>query len=206
MDPKALSDFILEYGFVSKRDLDAAVEEARNNPNKNIGQILVSAGKITEEDLNFIKGHALGIPVVDLKGEKIDLSILSKIPEPIARKHNVIAYKQSDRGLEVAMLDTEDLVAVDFIKKKLDIKILPRLTDKDSIKYALLQYQKSLKAEFGEIISKEAMELKVSPDVSTDVEGDLKKMAQELPVVRMVDTLLNHAIIQKASDIHIEPY
>ena len=205
MDPKILNDFILEYSFVSRKDLETAVDEVREHPEKNVGQVLIDGGKLTEEDLNFIKGHALGIPVVDLKGEKIDLSVLSLIPEPIARRHNIVAYRKDENTLDVAMLDVDDLVAIEFVKKKVGLKILPRITDKGSIRHALLLYQKSLKAEFGDIISKEASAISFVGD-GVEADTDLKKMAEELPIVRMVDTLLNHAILQKASDIHIEPY
>ncbi|PIR47067.1 MAG: hypothetical protein COV07_00930 [Candidatus Vogelbacteria bacterium CG10_big_fil_rev_8_21_14_0_10_45_14] len=88
------------------------------------------------------------------------------------------------------------------------MKILPRLTDGESMKTALLSYQKSLKAEFGDIIQKEANSLKAITEKTGDeeiTEDDLKKLAEDIPVVRIVDTLLKHAIIQDASDIHIEP-
>ena len=105
------------------------------------------------------------------------------------------------------MLDTADLPAIDFVKKKVGLKILPRLTDTESMKEALRQYQKTLKDEFGDIITKESSALKiVSEEAGAEAsESDLKKMAEDLPVVRIVDTLLRHAIIQGASDIHIEP-
>jgi type IV pilus assembly protein PilB len=108
------------------------------------------------------------------------------------------------------MLDTEDLAAIDFVKKKVGLKILPRLTDEASMRHALLQYQKSLKAEFGDIIQKEAtkaLNIKTITDRSESgtSEKDLKKMAEDLPVVKIVETLLKHAILQNASDIHIEP-
>ncbi len=206
MDPKILSDFILEYGYLSRKDMEKALEELKKYPNKNLTQILTETGKITEEDLGFIKGHVMGIPTVNLKDEKIDPLVLAEIPEPLARKHNIVAYKKSDKGLEVAMLDTDDLIAIEFIKKKAGVRILPRLTDKESIRSALLQYQKSLKAEFGDIISREVNNVVVTEISGDDPADSLKKMAEELPIVHIVDTLLNHAIIQKASDIHIEPF
>jgi type IV pilus assembly protein PilB len=78
------------------------------------------------------------------------------------------------------------------------------------VKSCLLQYQKSLKAEFGDIIQKETESLKAvsmqeGGETAPESEGDLKKMAEDLPVVRIVDTLLKHAILQNVSDIHIEP-
>lgn len=207
IEEKQLKDFILDSGLVSKSDLVAAEKQSKEN-GQDIGEILVSQGAVNENDFRRIQSSILGIPFIDLKGEHLDFDVLSLIPEPIARNHNVIAFRRNKDSLEVAMLDTEDLPAIDFIKKKVGLKILPRLTDNESIKSALLQYQKSLKAEFGDLIQKEVGSIKTineggeGDDAS---ESDLKKLAEDLPVVRIVDTLLKHAIIQGASDIHVEP-
>ena len=209
-EPKILKDFILDSGLVSKTELDVAEIEA-GKKGEDLGEYLISCGKITEADYNLIKGHILGIPVVSLKDQKIDFSVLSAIPEPIARKHNIVAFKRNDKELEVAMIDPNDLRAIEFIKKRVNLKILPRLTDKESIRSALLNYQKSLKAEFGDIITQETKAIGVSygendQSSAEQNEGDLKKLAEDLPVVRIVDSLLSHAYTQQASDIHIEPF
>ena len=207
VDEEEFESFIIDSGLVSKKEMELARSEANKN-NTSTGKILVSRGVITEDDLRKTHAYILGIPFVDLKNQKLDFAILSLIPEPIARNHNVVAFKKTEGSLEVAMLNTEDLTAIDFIKKKVGLKILPRLTDNESMKWALLSYQKTLKAEFGDIIQKEANSLKVLGDKKDDGktdEIDLKKIATDMPVVRIVDTLLKHAIIQDASDIHIEP-
>lgn len=204
---KQLKDFILDSGFVSKSDFSTAEKEAAET-GVNVGLALVHQGKITEGDLRKIQAYILGIPFVDLKGQKIEFEVLSLIPEPIARNHNIVAFKKTSETLEVAMLDTDDLPAIDFIKKKVGLRIVPRLTDNDSIKKTLLQYQKSLKAEFGDLIKKETSTLKALSEelgANAQSESDLKKLAEDLPVVRIVETLLKHAILQGASDIHIEP-
>lgn len=198
--------FVLDSGLVSKKDVDAA-EKVVKEEKRTLADALVSGGFISEDDLRRVESYVLGVPFVSLKDAKVPFEILSLIPEPVARTHNIIAFKKTDDSLEVAMLDTADLPAIDFVKKKVGLKILPRLTDTESMKKALLQYQKTLKDEFGDLIVKEASALKVIADESGDEtsEADLKKMAEDLPVVRIVDTLLRHAIIQNASDIHIEP-
>jgi type IV pilus assembly protein PilB len=201
-----LYKFILDSGLVSKTDLEAAKTESEAQ-NKRLGDILVTAGKINTDNLRRMQAYVLGIPFVDLKGKKLPFETLSLIPEPIARNHNIVAFKKTETSLEVAMLDVNDLSAIDFIKKKVNLKILPRLTDSNSIKEALVQYQKSLKAEFGDIIQKETASLKMISEGKGDAstEADLKKIAEDLPVIRIVDTLIKHAVLQNASDIHIEP-
>ena len=201
-----LKRFVLDSGLVTRKDIDAA-EKLATEEERTLSESLVSSGAMSEDDLRRVESYVLGVPFVSLKNLKIPFDVLSLIPEPIARNHNIIAYKKADDVLEVAMLDTADLPAIDFVKKKVGLKILPRLTDTESMKGALLLYQKTLKDEFGDLIAKESSALKVITDESGEnvSEEDLKKMAEDLPVVRIVDTLLRHAIIQGASDIHIEP-
>ncbi len=206
IEDSQLNKFILDSNLVSKADLDVAIKEAEKKGVKT-GEILVNSGKITEDNLRRMQAYVLGIPFVNLKDRKIPFDTLSMIPEPVARSRNIIAYKKTTDALEVAMLEVNDLSAIDFIKKKVNLKILPRLTDTESIKDAIVQYQRSLKVEFGDLIQKETESLRTIAEANGNPtsEKDLKKIAEDLPVVRIVDTLLKHAIIQNASDIHIEP-
>jgi type IV pilus assembly protein PilB len=203
---KQLREFIADSGLISKPEFDSFAVEADKN-GTSISSFLLNANKISEDDLRKVQAYILGVPFVDLKDQKVSFEVLSIVPEPIARNHNIIAYRKTNDNLEVAMLDTDDLAAIDFIQKKTGLRILPRLTDTLSLKTMLLQYQKTLKAEFGDIIKKEALSIKSIPDANSQEmsASDLKKMAEDFPVVRIVDTLLKHAIIQNASDIHIEP-
>ncbi len=200
-----LKEFITDSGLVAKKEIDAAAEEAKKR-GQSVGNLLVARGSLTEDALRRIQAYVLGIPFVNLKDHRIPVEILALIPEPIARTHNIIAFKKEGNELEVAMLDVDDLASIEAMRKKTGLKILPRLTDTESIKHALLEYQKSLKDEFGDIISTETEKIRVVAENDKDLSSDdLKKMAEDLPIVRIVDTLLRHAIVQSASDVHIEP-
>ena len=206
VETKKLKLFLLDSGLITSKDITEAERNVKKT-GEDLGDALVSGGKISEDDLRRLEAYILGIPFVGLEKEKIDFAVLSLIPEPIARNHNIVAYRKNKDELEVAMLDPEDLGTIDFIKKKASLKILPRLTNSKSIKSALSQYQESLQAEFSDIVKKEAESLKVviSGEGEEGGEVDLKKLAEDIPIVRIVDTLLKHAILQRASDIHIEP-
>ncbi len=191
-------------------DIERMAEEAEKAKG-DLGELLIKAGKISEDDLRRLEAYILGIPFVNLENEQLDFKILSLVPEPIARSYNIIAFRKTGNELEVAMLDPQNLETIDFIKKRSNLKILPRLTTKKSIQNSLKQYHRSLKAEFGDIIKKDTDAMQVVA-VAADLEKaaevnpeELKKMAEDLPIVRIVDTLLRHAILQRASDIHIEP-
>jgi type IV pilus assembly protein PilB len=205
IEENKLKEFIIDSGLVSRSDIIYAEEKALAEGG-NFADILVAEGKITADDLTRMQAYVLGIPFVDLRGQKIDPEVLNLIPEPIARNHNIVAFRRNKEGVEVAMIDTNDLNAIDFVKKKIGQKILPRLTNREGIKTALVQYQKSLKAEFGDIIQKESAKIKtVKEGDDSKVAEELTKIAEDLPVVKIVDTLIKHAIIQNASDIHVEP-
>ncbi|MEK7642335.1 MAG: GspE/PulE family protein [Patescibacteria group bacterium] len=208
VEDSQIKDFIIDAGLASRLEVEDAEKEAKQKK-KPLGETLVSKGKFSDDDLRRMQAYILGIPFVNLKGQKLNHEVLTLIPEPIARKHNIIAFEKRDDSLEVAMLDTDDLQAINSIKKKVGGKILARLTDSESMRYALIQYQKNLQDEFGDLIKTDSAEIKTitekMPGEEATSESDLKKLAEELPVVRIVDTLLKHAIIQNASDIHIEP-
>lgn len=201
-----IKEFALDSGMVSHAaysDAEREAEKQKTTPE----DVLVRKGLVSEDDMRRMQAYVLGVPFISLAKEKILYDVLALIPEPIARTHNVVAYKRTDRELEVAMLDVEDLQSIEFIKKKAGLKILPRLTDAESIKHVLLQYQKTLRDEFGDLIKRESASIEAIPLDGDEgaSEADLKKLAEDVPVVRVVNALLKHAIIQNASDIHIEP-
>ncbi len=205
VEPQQLKAFMMDAGLISEEKFKECERKAQEK-GVRIEEILISEGIIKEDELRRLEAYILGIPFVNLEKEKIDPEILKIIPEPIARAHNIIAYRKRGKILEVAMLDPEDLRTIEFIKKTTLYKILPRLTTPQSIKSALRQYQKTLEAEFGELIKKEVGEIKaIREEEKVKEKEELEKMAQELPIIKIVDTLIKHAILQRASDIHIEP-
>jgi len=205
IEPGQLKAFLLDADLVTEAQFEKAFKKAKEKKQK-IGDALVSEGLITQEELIKLEAYILGIPFVNLEKERVSPEVLRVIPEPIARSHNIVAFRKKGNDLEVAMLDPEDLRTIEFIKKTTPLKILPRLTTPDSIKNVLRQYQKTLEAEFGEIIRREAGVIKpIKEEEIVEEKEELEKVAKELPVIRIVDTLMKHAILQRASDIHIEP-
>jgi type IV pilus assembly protein PilB len=199
IENKQLEEFIIDSNILDKKVVEKNLEEATKN-NRRLGDLLLEKKLIDEIELRKLYSYILGIPFVNLEKESIASDILQIIPEPIAKKYGIIAFEKDGKSLRVAMKNPEDLQTIDFIRKKTGLKIVPCLTSDESIKAVLMQYEKSLKAEFGDIINKN------SDDVASgENEEDLAKIAEDLPIIRIVDTLIKHAILQSASDIHIEP-
>ena len=133
------------------------------------------------DELRRAAAHVLGVPFVMLSRDDVALEALTLIPEPIARIHSVVAYKTRDGAVEVAVLDTDALEHIEFLRTERGFRILPRLTSERSIKQALVVYHKHLKEKFGEKIKG-----------ANDPE-------------RALEALLAHALLHRASEAHFEP-
>jgi len=207
---------MLDANLVSSQQFDDCAREAAQK-NKRVDDVLVEKKLIDQEQLLKLKAYILGIPFVNLEKEIIPFDILTLVPEPIARANNIVAFRKTAETLEVAMLDPEDLRVIESIKKTTGLTVLPRLTNQQGMKNAIAQYQRTLAAEVSDLVGipkdavqdKESAALRITDDdsgkESSGSGNELKKAAQELPVIRIVDTLIKHAILERASDIHIEP-
>ncbi len=100
VDDTKMLDLIRDSNLVSKADLDDALKKSKESGTQ-VGQILVSAGKLTEKDFRNMEALVLGIPFISLKDEKIEFTVLSLIPEPIARKNNIVRFI---RGFFILMM------------------------------------------------------------------------------------------------------
>ncbi len=194
LDTRQLKNFIIDSGLVSRAVLDR-IEKEGEEKNRYVGDILVSEGFLSEDDMRRAEAYVLGISFVDLKDTEIDFDVLSCISEPVARTQHIVSYRKTSTTLEVAMLNIN---ALQFITVSTHT-ILPRLTSKESLRSALLQYQKKLKIKFGDIIKREVGVINNEQLIIN------KKLTEDASMIKIVETIIEHALIQGASDIHIEP-
>ncbi|MDB5194223.1 MAG: Type pilus assembly protein PilB [Parcubacteria group bacterium] len=200
-----LIEFLVDTGLASKKALLLAREEA-GRASLGLERVVLMQGLLTENDLRKAKSYILGVPFVDLRGERFDLSALSLIPEPVSREHNAVAYKRIGNTIEVAFLDLETLPEIKFVENLHHVAITPRLTDPESLKYALVSYQNGMKAEFGDVIQRESRGLsELKKNIDAHSEAELRALADEGRTARVLGSLLSHALLSRATNIHIEP-
>jgi len=211
VDDKDLKIFLNDLGLVSKKDLESAFIESKKDE-KSFGDVLVEKKLVSPEEMEKLQAYVLGIPFVDLTKMEIDPEVLHIISEPVSRQYGAIAFEKNDLQLRVAMLEPNDLQFIDFISKKTGLNVIPCITNKKGIEKGLKLFQKSLEAEFGEMVGvadatclDDGEKIIIKKDKSEAGDVDLEKAAEDMPVIKIVDTLLKHAIIEGASDIHIEP-
>lgn len=198
LDKLHIEKILVEAGVMSQAEINKYQKEAEEKKMGLLEFLLVD--KIIDENKVFekIAKDKYKIPFIDLSNETIRKDILQLIPEPIAQFHYIVAFGKTSSKLKVATLDPTDLQTIAFIEKKVGLPLEIYYTTPSSLENVLKQYHKSLKAEFEKITKK-----KVNEDIGESEK--LKELAEDLPIIRVVDTLLEYAIFEGASDIHIEP-
>ncbi|NIA18307.1 MAG: hypothetical protein GWO79_00265 [Actinobacteria bacterium] len=202
---RQIKSILKKASILSDKDFEELNKEAAKHK-KDIESYLIEKKIITQLALYEEAAKYFNVPFVNLKEKTIRKDILLSIPEPIAIAHNLIAFDADDKEIKIAALDPGDLEIFEFLKKKTGLKQTIFLTTPDNIKEGIKQYHKTLKAEFNSL-TKNASAVSAEKDGTAGPidEKGLKKLAEDLPVVRIVNTLLEYAIFEGASDIHIEP-
>lgn len=158
---------------------------------------------VTEDKLLLAKARAMNIPFITLAGKGISPEILNYIPEPIARKYKLIPF-DIDRvsgKLQVAMIDPINLPLIEFLEQKSSKRIFPFLAKEEDILGRIEEgYSHGLSVEVSEAIKETT-----AGTVRTIQAEDIGKIIKEAPIAKIVSTILEYAIRNKASDIHIEP-
>ncbi|MEK7167354.1 MAG: GspE/PulE family protein [Patescibacteria group bacterium] len=184
---------IIEKEKIISEDKMLEIEKEIKGKSIILEEYCISKGIINEDSFYEKAAPYFNVSFVDLKKQIIPYDILNLISEPIAQTYKVISFKKDKEELKIATLDPQNLQIFEFIKKRIDLPIKIYLTTPSGFKKTLRQYHIGLKAELTKIATKE----------ESDIE--LQKIGSDLPIIRIVDTLIEYAIFQNASDIHIEP-
>lgn len=197
---RLLQHILVDSKTFTQGDIDKYLAAAQKK-NQHLEDYLLGDRLISEDNLYETAATYYQVPFVNnIKHQMIRQDVLFLVPEPLAQHYQIIAYDaEGDKSLKVVTTDPENLQAFEFLKKKTGRDIVVSLTTPGTLKDLLKQYHKSLQAEFKTLTKPEK-----TGDEETDSKG-LKELAEDLPVIRIVDTLLEYAIFEGASDIHIEP-
>ncbi len=203
LNNELLKKILRETGTFDAKGLAQLLNEAKaRDPKMALETFLLKEKKMPEEMLYRIAAQYYKLPFINLRDLPIRQDILFLIPEPIAVSHNIVAFERTGDELRVATLDPTDLQTFEFIKRKTNSRIKVFYTNPSSLDESLKQYKQSLSAELGALTK---VPTKEGEAPSAEEERELSKLAEDIPIVRVVDSILEHAILEGASDIHIEP-
>ena len=189
---------VVSENLLSQEEFLKSAKEAENR-DEYLVDYLVTKGIAREDTLYQMLAQSENKPFINLKERTIRQDVLFLIPEPIAKTHEMIAFDITEDGvLKIAAVDPDDIQTFEFIEKKSGRKVDVALTTPESIRQALRLYHQSLETEFRNLSQ-------TTEKTIGEPGADLEKLATDLPVVRLVNSLLEYAIFEGASDIHIEP-
>ncbi|MCD4694532.1 Flp pilus assembly complex ATPase component TadA [bacterium] len=197
MVEEKIKKILIENEVLDEKEFKKYRDTAREK-NKDTLSYLIDKKILSPSPFYKLVAQYFKLPFIDLQELNIEGKILSSIPEKTASVHKIIAFEADDKTIKLATVNPDQLEIFEFIKKKTGLKPEIYVTTPKNISNQLKNYHKKLKNEFN-FFQKE----KDGTD-NSDAEG-LRRKGEEVSTINLVNKLLEHAIFQEASDIHIEP-
>lgn len=184
-------------GKVDSKELSRAVAAAQHLE-APLEEVLIGRRLIAEEELGNMLAAARGLKYVDLKAVEVPKEMLRLTPEEFAVSRHVVPFRLEGEILLLAMEDPADLEAIEFVKKQTGREVRPVYADKKGIQHALRGYKGTLEEEFAELVEESVAK-------TTAARARISELAKDVSIVKAIDTLLGFAILENASDLHLEP-
>jgi type IV pilus assembly protein PilB len=206
---RRLGDLLVAEGLISPEDLRRALAEQRGSTEK-LGSILVRLDLLSEEQLIGFLSRQYGIPSMTLSQLDIDPDVLRLVPAQLAKKYEVIPIKRTGNTLTLAMSDPTNVFALDDVAFLTNLQVSPVVASQGAIRKAIDRTYDSQATAITQVLEELDSELTAVQLVSEEERSvdviELKEVADEAPLVRLVNMVLVDAIQKNASDIHWEPY
>ncbi len=205
-----LIDLLVKDEIISEDDVSKA-QDIREREGGKVENILVERGFVDADDMLSYRALALETVPIHLDNLTIPDDVLALVPEEMATKYQLIPISHTAEMLTVAMANPLDIHAVDDVEKRTKLRVVPMISSKEGIEEAIKRSYKSSKELVSDYIKKlqPGEELETIATEEDDELGDpasLERLAEDAPVVGLVNTILRQAIEDQASDVHIEAY
>lgn len=219
----SMVQFLQQKGYLTPEQLEEAIKVQQQTKESDLGRVLVSLRMVGEREILQAKAQEMGIAFVDLDRITIDSSAINVVPERIAKAHSVIPVKKDGQTLWLAMANDKNIMALDDVKMASGCRVVPVLAVPGAIEDAIR------KTYGGSATNGEAPSSPASPspatqsvDLRADIrtaiatagvnqreedlgEKDAEQMAEQAPIIKLANALIQQAIADRASDIHVEP-
>ena len=201
-----LGEILVREGLITHEQLRKALLEQKNS-GMRLGYTLVKLGFIEETEVSKMLARQYRMPAVDLSRFEVDPKILRLLPPDIAAKYTVLPLKREGRTLTVAIADPNNVTAIEDIKFITRCDVFPVIAGEYTLRNAIDRYYQQSDAQLQSLLkSVEAAEdLEVVED-QEDEDVKAQDLADDAPVVKLINGLLTDAVKRGASDIHIEPF
>jgi len=192
-----LGQLLVRAGIISDKQLNDALEvhSATGSP---LGRVLVDLGYASQGAILSVMAKQIGIQYIDFNDQPPEINAISAVPRDLAERYTLMPVSITDHTLVVAMADPQNVLALDDLRIITGFEIKPAISTKDDIVEAINEYYKVAEHSDDDAF------------IGTDILGkdelaELKDVESEAPAVKLVNFIIQKAVADRASDIHIEP-
>jgi type IV pilus assembly protein PilB len=199
---KRMGEILVTSGQITEEQLEEALGRAARK-NIRVGEALIELGYLTEMDVFAAIGDQLGVPYVSLSYYSVDPDVINLVPEQVARQNKIIPLFRVRNSLTLGMADPLNFSVIDQVVRTTGLEVEPAICSDREIEQAIDHYY-GTSTTMDEVIQ-------VLDDGAKD-EGEehldtntLAQMAGDAPIVKLVNLMLSQGVKDRASDIHVEP-
>ncbi|MED4203176.1 GspE/PulE family protein [Neobacillus mesonae] len=190
---KLLGDLLVEEELITPEQLKVVLNE--KGPNQKLGEALLHKGFLSEQQLIEVLEYQLGVPHISLIQYPFETNLFTLISKETAKRNLIIPLKKEGNKLFVAMADPMDFIVIDDLRLSTGFQIEPAIATKDDILRTINKYY-NVDDGLEELLDELPQNERGRADDITD---------QDSPIVKLVNQIMTSAVLQKASDIHVDP-
>lgn len=199
---KQVEKAVVEQGLITPEKFQQVRHDAEEK-NTPLFTEMIAGGYITNEALTKTIAHVTKMPYVNLTTATVDPKILSMLPREIAERYMAVPLGEMNSRLVVAMLDADNLQAIDFLSNKIGRPLKVYAASEEGIRNVLRQYKGDLTHDVTSVLDSQIKE-QMSEDAEKQ-QREIKTITNDSPISKALTSVLDYAAKNKASDIHIEP-
>jgi type IV pilus assembly protein PilB len=205
-----IADVLIEDGLLLPNQLEEAIALQRQEGGRLL-KILTDKQFVTEQDMTFSMGRCLNTPPINLAKLRVPEAVMSLVPREMAKANKLVPIARLNGKLFVAMADPTNILAVDDLKRRVQLEIIPMIATEKSVAETLAGAHggANMTQVLRQVSEEAAQNADVEVQTAKNEEIDLDRLAvdsEDAPVIKIVNLILVQAIKEKASDIHIEPF
>jgi type IV pilus assembly protein PilB len=205
-DDRKFGELLVRKGIVAQPQL-VELLHYKNFSDEDLVQILINKGIANSKEIYHALADFLNLPFIDLQDYSIDPKVLDIVQKDVAYKFKILPVFKIENSLTVAMADPSNVQAIDNLRRETGFDIEPAVSLENDIQRSLEKHYghiENLDASFNEVIQNIENAKPKEEELDTSAEK-LKQLSAQAPVVKLVNLIISQAIIDRASDIHIEP-
>jgi len=200
---KGVEKSIVEQGLMTAEDMHKIRDEAKEK-GVPLFSLFVSGKHVTNEDLTKTIAMVTEMPYVNLLQATIDPKVLSMLPAEIAERYMAVPLGEMQNRLIVAMLDADNVQAADFISKKIGRALKVYVASEEGIRNVLKQYRSDINRDVTTALDTQIKEHS-DEEEKEEAAAKVKTISNDSPISKALNSILDYAAKNSASDIHIEP-